>query len=139
MIDELCHRMVSGKAPYPSPPAPTTTSSCRRVSVLENGEAPFDFYQILRRTNIYHALHDYGGCMAINLVQPLKFTASELTDARDFLAEADILVTDVKSLFFKRGDFTTVGRLMEIRDRLTIEIGAVERLIYFYALHNNLI
>lgn len=36
--------------------------------------------------------------MAINLVQPLKFTASELTDARDFLAEADTLVTDVKSL-----------------------------------------
>jgi len=77
--------------------------------------------------------------MAINLVQPLKFTASELTDARDFLAEADILVTDVKSLFFKRGDFTTAGRLMDIQDCLASEIGAVERLIFFYALHKNLI
>ena len=39
--------------------------------------------------------------MAINQAQPLNIlTASELTDARDFLAEADILVTDVKSLFF---------------------------------------
>ena len=78
--------------------------------------------------------------MAINLVQPLNmFTASELTDARDFLAEADILVTDVKSLFLIRGDFTTADRLKNIQDRLAVEIGAVERLIYFYALHKNLI
>ena len=77
--------------------------------------------------------------MAIYLVQPLKLTASELTDARDFLAEADTLVTDVKSLFLNRGDFPTAGRLKEIQDRLVVEIGAVQRLIYFYALHNNLI
>ena len=77
--------------------------------------------------------------MAINLVQPLKLTASELTDARDFLAEADTLVTDVKSLFSNRGDFKTAGRLKDIQDRLASEIGAVERLIYFHALHNNLI
>ena len=78
--------------------------------------------------------------MAINLVQPLNtLTASELTDARDFLAEADTLVTDVKSLFPNKGDFTTAGRIKDIQDRLASEIGAVERLIYFYALHNNLI
>jgi len=78
--------------------------------------------------------------MAINQVQPMNiFTASELTDARDFLAEADILVTDVKSLFFNKGDFTTADRLKDIQDHLASEIGAVERLIYFYALHNYLI
>ena len=78
--------------------------------------------------------------MAITQVQPLNIiTASELTDARDFLAEADILVTDVKSLFLNRSDFTTADRLKDIQDRLAVEIGAVERLIYFYALHNNLI
>ena len=54
--------------------------------------------------------------MAINQVQPLNiFTASELTDARDFLAEADILVTDVKSLFLNGGDFTTAGRSRTFR------------------------
>ena len=78
--------------------------------------------------------------MAINQIQPRNiFTASELTDARDFLAEADILVTDVKSLFLNRGEFTTADRLKDIQDRLASEIGTVERLIYFYALHNNLI
>jgi hypothetical protein len=136
MIDQLCHRMERLR---PLTPATTTASGCRRVSVLENGEALFDFYQMLRRTNIYHALLTEG-CMAINQIQPRNiFTASELTDARDFLAEADILVTDVKSLFLNRGEFTTADRLKDIQDRLASEIGAVERLIYFYALHNNLI
>ena len=78
--------------------------------------------------------------MATTQVQPLNiFTASELTDARDILAEADMLVTDVKSLFLNKGDFTRADRINDIQDRLASEIAAVERLIYFYALHNNLI
>ena len=78
--------------------------------------------------------------MAITQVQTLNiFTASELTDARDFLAEADVLVTDVQSLYLKKGDFTTADRLKDIQDLLAIEIGAVERLIHYYALGNNLL
>ncbi len=78
--------------------------------------------------------------MANIQVQPLNIlTASELTDARDFLAEADVLVTDAKSLFLKKGDFTTADRLKDIQVLLAVEIGAVERLIHFYALDNNLI
>jgi hypothetical protein len=42
----------------------------------------------------------------------------------------------VKSLFFNRCDFTTADRLKEIQNCLASEIGAVERLMYFYALHN---
>ena len=63
--------------------------------------------------------------MADNLVQPLKLTASELTDARDFPAEADTLVTDAKLLFSNRGAFEMAGRLKDIQDRLASEIGAV--------------
>ena len=63
-------------------------------------------------------------------VQPLNTpTASELTKARDFLCEAAILVTDVKSLFFNTGDSATAARLKDIQGRLTDEIWAVERLI----------
>jgi hypothetical protein len=86
--------------------------------------------QILRDTNIYHALHNYGGRMAITRVQPLNiFTASELTHARDFLAKAEVLVTDVKSLFRNSGDFVIAARLKDIQGRLADEIQAVERLI----------
>jgi hypothetical protein len=68
--------------------------------------------------------------MAITQVQPLTtFTDSELTAALDFL----------KSLCFTRGDSTTADRLKEIQNRLASGIGAVERLMYFYTLHNNLI
>ena len=68
--------------------------------------------------------------MAITRVQSLNiFTASELTHARDFLAKAEVLVTDVKSLFFNTGDFATAARLKDIQGRLADEIQAVERLI----------
>jgi len=68
--------------------------------------------------------------MAITRVQPLNIlTASELTDARDFLAKADMLVTDVKSLFFDIGNFATAARLKDIQGRLADEIQAVERMI----------
>ncbi len=50
-----------------------------------------------------------------------------------------MLLTDVKSRFFNWGDFTAADPLKEIHNRLASEIGAVERLMYFYALHNNLI
>ena len=41
----------------------------------------------------------------------------------------DMLVTDVKSLFFNSGDFVTAARLKDIQGRLADEIQAVERLI----------
>ena len=63
-------------------------------------------------------------------VQPLNTpTASELTKAHDFLYEADLLVTDVKSLFRNSGDFAIAARLKDIQSRLADEIRAVERLI----------
>ena len=63
-------------------------------------------------------------------VQPRDIlTATELTKARDFLCDADILVTEVKSLFFNTGDAATAARLKDIQGRLADEIQAVERLI----------
>jgi len=76
------------------------------------------------------ALHDYGRRMTMAQAQPLNIlTASELTKARDFLCEADILVTDVKSLFLNSDDFATAARLKDIQGRLADEIQTVERLI----------
>ena len=66
--------------------------------------------------------------MTITQVQPLNIpTSSELTKAHDFLFEADMLVTDVKSLFFDIGNFATAARLKDIQGRLADEIRAVER------------
>ena len=63
-------------------------------------------------------------------IQPRDIlTASELTKVRDFLCDADILVTEVKSLFFNTGDAATAARLKDIQGRLADEIHAVERLI----------
>jgi len=68
--------------------------------------------------------------MTITQVQPLNIpTSSELMKAHDFLFEADMLVTDVKSLFFNSGNFATAARLKDIQGRLADEIRAVERLI----------
>jgi hypothetical protein len=68
--------------------------------------------------------------MTITQVQPLNTpTPSELTKAHDFLFEADMLVTDVKSLFFDIGNFATAARLKDIQGRLADEIQAVERMI----------
>jgi len=68
--------------------------------------------------------------MALVQVQPLNTpTASELTKAHDFLSEADMLVTDVRSLFLTSDNFATAARLKEIHARLADEIWAVERLI----------
>ena len=60
--------------------------------------------------------------------QPL-LADSELTKARDFLCEADMLVTDVRSLFLNSDDFATAARLKDIQGRLADEIQALERLI----------
>ncbi len=66
----------------------------------------------------------------MTMVQPLNIpTASELTKAHDFLHEADLLVTDVKSLFRNSGDFVMAARLKDIQGRLADEIQAVERLL----------
>jgi len=68
--------------------------------------------------------------MTTTQVQPLNTpTASELTKAHDFLYEADLLVTDVKSLFRNSGDFAIAARLKDIQGRFADEIRAVERLI----------
>ena len=68
--------------------------------------------------------------MTITQAQPLNIlTASELTKVRAFLCDADMLVTEVKSLFFNTGDFATAARLKDIHGRLADEIQALERLI----------
>ena len=55
-------------------------------------------------------------------------TPSKLTKAHEFLCEAHVLVTDVRSLFFNGDDFATAARLKDIQGRLADEIWAVERL-----------
>jgi hypothetical protein len=56
-------------------------------------------------------------------------TPSKLTKAHEFLCEAHVLVTDVRSLFFNGDDFATAARLKDILGRLADEVQAVERLI----------
>ena len=57
--------------------------------------------------------------MTSTRIQPLDTpTKSELTKARDFLHEADLLVADVKSLFFNSGNFVAAARLKDIQGRL---------------------
>jgi hypothetical protein len=65
--------------------------------------------------------------MTIAQVQALNLVAA--SKARAFLCEADILVTDVRSLFRNSGDFVIAARLKDIQGRLADEIQAVERLI----------
>ncbi len=68
--------------------------------------------------------------MTITQVQPLNIpTASELRKAHNFLYEADLLVTDVKSLLSDSGNFAMVARLKDIQGRLADELRTVERLI----------
>ena len=68
--------------------------------------------------------------MMLTQIQPRDIlTASELTKVRDFLCDADMLVTEVKSLFFNTGDAATAARLKDIQGRLADEIQALERLI----------
>ncbi len=58
-----------------------------------------------------------------------KLATSELTKAHDFLFEADLLVTDVKSLFLNNGNFAAAARLKNIQGRLADEMRALERLL----------
>jgi len=68
--------------------------------------------------------------MVSTRIQPLDIpTALDLTKARDFLWEADMLVADVKLLFLNSGDFALAARLKDIQGRLADEIKALERLI----------
>jgi len=54
--------------------------------------------------------------MTLAQVQPLNTpTPSELTKAHNFLYEADLLVTDVKSLFRNSGDFVIAAGSMTFR------------------------
>ena len=62
--------------------------------------------------------------------QPLNLpSASKLTEAREFLCEAAILVSDVKSLLAGSSNCATAARLNDIQGRLADEVQAVERLI----------
>jgi len=66
------------------------------------------------------------------MTQPLHLdipTPSKLTEAREFLCEAAILVSDVKSLLSDSGNCAMVARLKDIQGRLADEIQVVERLI----------
>ncbi len=65
--------------------------------------------------------------MTIAQVQPLNIVAA--SKARNFLCEADVLVTEVRSLFLNSNDFATAARLKDIQGRLADEIQALERLI----------
>ena len=65
--------------------------------------------------------------MTLARVQSLNIVAA--SKARDFLREADMLVTEVKSLFLNTGNFATAARLKEIQGRLADEIRALERLL----------
>ena len=56
-------------------------------------------------------------------------TPSKLTDAREFLCKAAILVSDVKSLLADSGNCALAARLKDIQGRLADEICVVERLI----------
>jgi hypothetical protein len=56
-------------------------------------------------------------------------SASKLTEAWEFLCEAAILVSDVKSLLADGGNSAMAARLKDIEGRLADEIWAVERLI----------
>jgi hypothetical protein len=56
-------------------------------------------------------------------------SASRLTKSREFLCEAVILVSDVKSLLSDSGNCAMAARLRDIEGRLADEIWAVERLI----------
>ena len=68
--------------------------------------------------------------MTLAQVQPLSTpTASEFTKAHDFLREADMLVTDVRSLFLNSDNFATAARLKDIQGRLADEIRALEQLV----------
>ena len=57
--------------------------------------------------------------MTLAQVQPLNIVAA--SKAHDFLLEADMLVTEVRSLFLNSDNFATAARLKEIQARLADE------------------
>jgi hypothetical protein len=73
--------------------------------------------------------HDYGVCTMPHSLHVEMPTPSELTEARNFLCEATILVSDVKSLLAETGNCAMAARLKDIQGRLADEVCAVERLI----------
>jgi hypothetical protein len=56
-------------------------------------------------------------------------STSKLAEARKFLCEAAILVSDVKSLLADSSNCAMAARLNDIQGRLADEVQAVERLI----------
>jgi SepF-like predicted cell division protein (DUF552 family) len=85
-------------------------------------------YSFRRSSNEHAATHE--GRMTMAQALPLDIpTTSELTEARDFLCEAAILVTDVKSLLSDSSHLAISARLKDIQVRLADEIWAVERMI----------
>ena len=62
--------------------------------------------------------------------QPLNVPiASELTKAHEFLCEAAILVSDVKSLLVDSSNCALAALLNDVQGRLADEVQAVEQLI----------
>jgi hypothetical protein len=62
--------------------------------------------------------------------KPLNIpTASELTKAHEFLCEAAILVSDVKSLLADSRNCAMAARLNDIQGRFADEVQAVEQLV----------
>jgi hypothetical protein len=74
-------------------------------------------------------IHEGRMAMAKALPQDIPTQSSELAEARDFLCEAAILVTDVNLLLSDSNHLAMADRLREIQGRLADEICAVERLM----------
>ena len=83
-------------------------------------------FSFLKSFKGHATMHE--GHMTTARAQPLLATF-ELTKAHEFLCEAAILVSDVKSLLVDSSNCAMAARLNDIQGRLADEVQAVERLI----------
>ena len=60
---------------------------------------------------------------------PQSLTVPELEAARDFLRQAEVLVTGARSLFLGVRDHAAAARLKRAQVRIADEVRAIERLI----------
>jgi hypothetical protein len=59
----------------------------------------------------------------------MRISLSELTTARSFLRQGNLLIADVAGLFFSAGGTDGAARLKKINVLITDEIGHVDKLI----------
>ncbi len=59
----------------------------------------------------------------------MQISLQELSTARSFLPQGNLLITDVAGLFFSAGEFDAAARLKKINVLITDEIGHVDKLI----------